>query len=56
MRPIQELTQTVDEMGAGNLTARVNVKGSDDIAVLGSHFNNMAEKIENNIFVIQRDA
>lgn len=56
MRPIQELTQTVDEMGAGNLTARVNVKGSDDIAVLGNHFNNMAEKIENNIFVIQRDA
>ena len=56
MRPIQELTQTVDEMGVGNLTARVNVKGSDDIAVLGSHFNNMAEKIENDIFVIQRDA
>lgn len=56
MRPIQELTQTVDEMRAGNLSARINVKGSDDIATLGKHFNKMAEKIQNDILMIQKDA
>ena len=56
MRPIQELTQTVDQMRTGNLSARVNIKVSDDIATLGEHFNKMAEKIQNDILLIQKDA
>lgn len=56
MRPIQELTQTVDEMRAGDLSARVKVKGSDDIATLGEHFNKMAEKLQTDILLIQKDA
>lgn len=56
MKPIQELTQTVDEMRTGNLSARVKVTGSDDISVLGSHFNDMAQKIQNDISLIQKDA
>lgn len=56
MRPIQKLTQTVDKMRTGDLSARVDIKGSDDIATLGEHFNKMAEKIQNDILLIQKDA
>ncbi len=55
-KPIQELTQTVDEMRSGNLSARVKTRGSDDIAVLSEHFNAMAEKMQSDILQIQRDA
>ncbi len=56
MKPIQELTQTVDEMRSGDLSARVKVRGSDDIAVLSEHINAMAENIQNDILQIQKDA
>ena len=56
MKPVQELTQTVDGMRSGNLAVRVKVKGSDDIAVLSEHFNEMAEKIQKDIFQIQKEA
>lgn len=55
MKPIQELMRTVDKMRSGNLSARVKVKGADDIAVLGGHFNEMAEKIQKDIFHIQKE-
>lgn len=56
MKPIQELTQTVDKMHSGDLAVRIKVRGSDDIAVLSEHFNAMAEKIQNDILQIQKDA
>lgn len=55
MKPIQELMRTVDKMRSGNLSARVKVKGTDDIAVLGGHFNEMAQKIQKDIFHIQKE-
>ncbi len=53
MKPIGNLTQTVDEMRLGNLSARVGIKGSDDISLLGEHFNEMAEKIQKDISFIE---
>ena len=56
MQPIQELTQTVDKMSEGNLDSRMKLKGSDDIAVLGEHFNEMAEKIQDSMLLIQKES
>lgn len=53
--PVQRLTQTVDSMRAGNLSSRVSVKGSDDVAVLGEHFNKMADKIQEDMLLIQKE-
>ena len=43
-------------MRIGNLSARVLIKGKDDIAVLGEHFNKMAQKIQSDISKIQQEA
>lgn len=56
MKPIQELAEAVDEMGAGNLSSRVKWRGSDDITVLGKHFNEMAEKIQDDMLRMQGEA
>lgn len=56
MKPVRELTWMADEMRSGNLSARVLVKGADDIAVLGEHFNEMAQKIQSDILQIQKEA
>lgn len=56
MQPIQELTEAVDEMAAGNLSSRTHLKGKDDVAVLAGHFNDMAEKLQNDILLMQKEA
>ena len=56
MKPIDELTQVVDCMAEGNLESRASENGKDEIAILGRHFNQMAEKIQENIQLIQREA
>ncbi len=40
------LTDAARRLGAGDLSSRVNVKGSDEIAELGHAFNNMADALE----------
>ena len=56
MKPIRDLTQAVDEMRSGNMSARVSIRGFDDISVLGEHFNGMAEKIQEDILLNQKEA
>ncbi|MDI6813131.1 MAG: ATP-binding protein [Desulfitobacteriaceae bacterium] len=46
--PLRRLTQAVSEVGQGNLTPRLEVKGSDDIALLTGAFNQMTEKLARN--------
>lgn len=56
MKPIHELTQVVDNMADGDLESRASEQGKDEIAALGRHFNQMAEKIQENMELIQREA
>jgi len=44
--PLQNLASTSSQIAEGNLTVRANVRGEDEIARLGSNFNNMAGSIE----------
>ncbi len=46
MRPVRDLTRAARRLGAGDLTQRVQVKGNDELAVLGSAFNRMADSLQ----------
>lgn len=45
-RRLQRLQIRVDELGAGELDARVNVEGRDEVAALASSFNRAADRIQ----------
>lgn len=45
-RRLEELQRGVERIGAGDLTARVAVRGRDEVAKLAQSFNESAEKIE----------
>jgi methyl-accepting chemotaxis protein PixJ len=45
-RPIKTAAQTVEKIGQGELDARVDVVGEDELAVLGTNINKMAEDLE----------
>ncbi len=45
-RRLERLRGAVDELGAGDLTARVRVEGRDEVADLARTFNEAAERIE----------
>ena len=44
--PIRKITQTADEIKSGNLSARTNLVGTDEISQLGMTFDDMAQSIE----------
>ncbi len=48
VRPINRITKTAQEIKEGNLSARVNLEGKDEIAEMGKTFDAMAESIESN--------
>lgn len=56
MQPIHKLTQVVDHMAEGNLESRAAQSGTDEIATLGRHFNHMADKIQEDIKLMQKEA
>ncbi|MGI4779758.1 MAG: ATP-binding protein [Janthinobacterium lividum] len=44
--PIDDLTQGAERIAQGRLETRVAVRGSDELALLGSTFNSMAERLD----------
>jgi two-component system OmpR family sensor kinase/two-component system sensor histidine kinase BaeS len=46
LHPIQLLTQAVQKLGQGDLSQRVKVSGSDEVALLGRTFNRMADSLQ----------
>ena len=46
INPLQNLASTTSQIAEGNLAVRATVRGEDEIALLGSNFNNMAANIE----------
>ena len=45
-RPIDELTQAAQDVAQGRLSTRVAVQGSDELALLGKTFNDMAQRLD----------
>ena len=45
-RRLERLRERVDELGEGDLSARVHVEGNDEVASLAASFNRAAERIE----------
>ncbi len=45
-RRLERLKAGVDELGGGNLSARVKVEGRDEVAALAASFNRSAQRIE----------
>ncbi len=48
VRPVELLTEAARKLEKGDLGQRVDVRGSDELALLGRAFNSMAESIERN--------
>lgn len=54
LRPVRELTSTARRVSDNDLTARFDVSGDDELAMLGSAFNDMLDRLESG-FGTQRD-
>ncbi|RAE29279.1 two-component sensor histidine kinase, partial [Burkholderia multivorans] len=46
LSPVTELRQTAQSISAGDLSSRIETRGSDDIAELGRTFNAMLDRLE----------
>ena len=46
LRPVKALTEASARLSAGELSTRIDVKGRDELAVLGQTFNQMAQNLE----------
>lgn len=54
-KPIQKLQRVVRQFGMGNLDVRLEVKGKDDIAELGSSLNMMLDQLQQLIYDIEQE-
>jgi signal transduction histidine kinase len=43
--PVQSVSEAARRIGSGDLAARIDVVGNDELAALGRHFNRMAESL-----------
>jgi HD-GYP domain-containing protein (c-di-GMP phosphodiesterase class II) len=46
MKPMKLLLATIKKVESGNLDARIDIKGSDEFALLGDSFNHMIDEIK----------
>ncbi|WHH61036.1 methyl-accepting chemotaxis protein [Petroclostridium sp. X23] len=46
IKPILEMTQITEQLGSGDLTAKVNVKTTDEIGIFANNFNAMIDNIK----------
>ncbi|MFL6452290.1 MAG: adenylate/guanylate cyclase domain-containing protein [Bryobacteraceae bacterium] len=53
LRPIKRLLAAAKRMSAGDLTARVHVRSSDELGVLSAAFNTMSESIQQSIAAVE---
>lgn len=45
-KPLLKVTETVKKLSEGDLDSRLDVQGTDELAILGSNVNNMAQQLE----------
>jgi methyl-accepting chemotaxis protein PixJ len=55
-RPIAEATGAVEKLGKGELDTRIPVRGNDELAILGTNINQMAEQIQTLLDNAQKSA
>ena len=55
-RPIIDATKAVTKLGKGQFDTRLNVKGDDELAVLNSNINIMADQLEYQLAYIEETA
>jgi len=48
-RPVEAISQAVNQLAEGDLTQRVLVSGQDEISYLGQSFNDMADELQRSI-------
>ncbi|MBL8049781.1 MAG: GAF domain-containing protein [Anaerolineales bacterium] len=48
-RPVKRLTNTVEQIAGGDLTARANIETEDEAGALARSFNQMAERLNNTL-------
>ncbi len=48
-QPILSLTQTAEQLAAGNLKARASIQTGDEISTLAAAFNGLAEQVESSV-------
>jgi sensor histidine kinase YesM len=53
--PIQKLQRVVRQFGSGNLDARLEVKGKDDLAELSQTLNTMLDQLQHLIYDIEQE-
>ena len=46
LRPVSQLTKAAEQLTTGDLSQRVDIHGSDEVAKLGQSFNRMADSLE----------
>jgi two-component system sensor histidine kinase MtrB len=54
LRPVRELHQAARRLGEGDLTARVDVRGADELAEVGRTFNSTAQALEYQVGELRR--
>jgi two-component system, OmpR family, sensor histidine kinase MtrB len=52
--PVRELRRATDRLGEGDLTARAQVRGTDELAEVARTFNNTAETLERRVGELRR--
>ncbi|MBW4471616.1 MAG: HAMP domain-containing protein [Stenomitos rutilans HA7619-LM2] len=55
LRPVLQSAQVVAKIGQGHLEARIPIKGGDELAVLGSNINQMADQIQDLLHTMQQN-
>lgn len=56
MRRVVSLTRATQDIAAGNLSRRVDMRGSDEFAALSCNFNKMADNLEEKIYELEDSA
>ena len=56
MKPMDRLETATKQMEVGDWSARVNIDGKDELAMLGRQFNSMADSIEENIIKLEQQS
>lgn len=54
--PVRKLSHATREFASGNYQSRVRVRGNDEVAVLMTDFNQMADQLEHNIWQLKETA
>jgi twitching motility protein PilJ len=56
IKPIEEAAAAVEDFGQGKFDTRLAIKGSDEVTILGTNLNKMADQIQELLGALRRNA